>query len=380
MNYNPRKELSKNITKEELEYLYNDHKMTLDNIGKYFGFIDRQPIIRLFKKFNIKSRTKSENAKLIYNSEYTPEKETLEKIIKDNSISSAARSMNVSRELMTKWLDYYNIKPKYFKYKSIKDKINDIKYNNYSIKELSVEFNVPISVITYYRLSNDTNKIYSIEEIKNKIKLYDLNNQGIVKCIKLSDKNLYDSILYHTKDHILQSKKFTERIFRIINDYDRNFIDECVYCHGALKFYTIDVGYGLSDIKICKNCVYKHNGFGVSKISQELFYIIYIKMKLKNDECFFDYINHEYRLKISKNDKDEFKNRNINENCYNLDFVYRNKIIEFDGDYWHKDDEKEQAKSDFLKYKGYEVLHIKEHLYYKDKQKVIEECIQFLQQ
>ena len=27
--------------------------MTLDAIGKYFGFYDRQPIMRLFKKFNI---------------------------------------------------------------------------------------------------------------------------------------------------------------------------------------------------------------------------------------------------------------------------------------------------------------------------------------
>lgn len=40
---------TKNITQKELEELYSAKLMTLDQIGQYYGFSDRQLIIRLFK-------------------------------------------------------------------------------------------------------------------------------------------------------------------------------------------------------------------------------------------------------------------------------------------------------------------------------------------
>jgi len=78
-----KKALTKIITKSELEYLYFDKLMTLDEIGRHYGYIDRQPIMRLFKKHNIQSRTKSENAKLINTNTDLP-KYIVEKFLKED--------------------------------------------------------------------------------------------------------------------------------------------------------------------------------------------------------------------------------------------------------------------------------------------------------
>ena len=57
------------------------------------------------------------------------------------------------------------------------------------------------------------------------------------------------------------------------------------------------------------------------------------------------------------------------------------KIIEFDGDYWHGkmgNKERERIRDEKLKAAGFEVLHIKESDYNNDKEKTVQECIEFL--
>lgn len=62
-----------------------------------------------------------------------------------------------------------------------------------------------------------------------------------------------------------------------------------------------------------------------------------------------------------------------------VDFVYENKIIEFQGDYWHRNShEKDELRKLFLQSLGYDVLFIYENEYKKDTIKEINKCVRFL--
>lgn len=130
-----------------------------------------------------------------------------------------------------------------------------------------------------------------------------------------------------------------------------------------------------------------------SSVSQELF----IELDSKNHNIFCE---SKYG---SKNEEQMFVNEASN--CrYYADFVYKNKIIEFNGVYWHcspryyQGDEiikryfngkpriitvsdvwnKDKMKLDFFKSQGYDVLVVWEDDYYKDKNEVINKCMEFL--
>lgn len=108
-----------------------------------------------------------------------------------------------------------------------------------------------------------------------------------------------------------------------------------------------------------------------SKISQELFWSIYNKLNDKSNINFSE-LNNEEEFFINK---DWAK-------VIFVDFKKDNKIIEFDGDYWHKSNKQKKLdkKRDlFLKSKGYDILRIKEKEYKKNKEKILNECLQFLE-
>jgi len=115
-----------------------------------------------------------------------------------------------------------------------------------------------------------------------------------------------------------------------------------------------------------------------SKISQELFdsiiekyspdFVYFATYKRKEDE---DKNNAEYKICC-------------NQKWFSADFIdiSKNKIIEFDGDYWHSEKRGNQ-KRDFERDKllienGYEILHIKERDYKLNKDNEIKRCINFL--
>lgn len=103
-----------------------------------------------------------------------------------------------------------------------------------------------------------------------------------------------------------------------------------------------------------------------SKISQELFWSIYDKLSIK-DNCYFKELNSEFFLR-----KNEF--------IFFPDFVYKNKIIEYDGIYWH-DSEKDDIRNKIYEDLGYEVLIINSDEYNrKNKPKeIINKCLNFLE-
>ena len=118
---------------------------------------------------------------------------------------------------------------------------------------------------------------------------------------------------------------------------------------------------------------YKKQNF--SKISQELFMAIEEKyhgntfFATKNRPEMSEYLNNEYRLDIGV--------------LPDYIDINTNKIIEFDGDYWHGkvgNVERDRKRDEKLKSAGYKVIHIKESEYKCDKQGTIDKCIKFLTQ
>jgi hypothetical protein len=126
----------------------------------------------------------------------------------------------------------------------------------------------------------------------------------------------------------------------------------------------------------------KKNQF-YSKISQKLFWVLYNELKLSNEDTKFYELNEEQLF---------YKNNNI----IRVDFKYKNKIIEFNGDYWHANPEtydslelingkeakniweKDEKRIEWLKSSGYEVLIIWEKDYKKNTNLIIDNCKKFL--
>ena len=121
------------------------------------------------------------------------------------------------------------------------------------------------------------------------------------------------------------------------------------------------------------------NGRGYSKMSQQLFSIIYNSIKYKYKEIFY--------ATIDKNkENSEFMVINpINKHKYFLDFYVKdnNKVIEFDGDYWHSEkrgnQKRDRKREEELKSIGFtNIFHVKEQDFKKDPEKVINECLEYL--
>ena len=373
---------TKSIKQNELEVLYFEKLMTLDEIGHHYGFIDRQPIMRLFKKFGIKSRTKKEIRQLDVID--MPSRDTVAAMIEGSSVLAASKKYKISRKILTKYVEYYDLKPEYFVNAGHKIDILNEKYDDSSPKDIAMDLNIDVGVVKYYR-KIFTSKIYNKRTIIEKFNKYGYNtaNQGLVKQVIHDDPTLHASIMKHTKDHELQSGKLTERLYRIFNNYEPNRIESCTYCSKALKFYTFELGYGNSSNSICKDCLAKHCGFGVSAVSQKLFDAIYQKLT-QDKQAITKYhgttgevivrIDHKDILSLSEHID------HLNKHKYHVDFMIEDKIIEFDGSYWHTESKKELAKDAFLSLKGYKILHVHEHDYYKDPESTITECLTFLNQ
>lgn len=109
-----------------------------------------------------------------------------------------------------------------------------------------------------------------------------------------------------------------------------------------------------------------------SKVSQDLFNKITIQLPDRDDIYYATNNNGEYTLRT----KDKY---------YKLDFYVDGlkKAIEFDGDFWHdqsnpKIKARDEKKTNDIINSGLKLLRVKEGEYYKNPEKVISECLEFL--
>lgn len=368
------------ISEQEIRKMYLEKKMSLGEIAEKYDFKSRTPIRNLLKKYNIEIRSKEESTSirnLKLNDDRKLSKELLEQELLKNSVSKIGEKYNIHRSMISKWIKEYNLDIGYFKHIHLRDELLKNENIRLSAKQLALKYNVSITTIKKYK-KEFHNNFYSIEEIKQKIieYNYDLNNNGLVKQIKFDDENLYNSIFEHTKNHKLQSNKFTERLYRILNNIEENIVFLCSNCNtNKLKFYTFINGYGNSEYNLCEQCNNVLNG--VSKISQKLFWEIYKELDDKTG-CYFHELNYEKRFYIDENFIKQ--NKLSNKKYYKPDFVYKNKIIEFDGTFYHTNIEKEIIKDNFFSTIGKEIYHIIDKEYISNKQVTIQKCLDFLNQ
>jgi very-short-patch-repair endonuclease len=121
------------------------------------------------------------------------------------------------------------------------------------------------------------------------------------------------------------------------------------------------------------------NGKGYSNMSQELFNKI--NDIIKND---FDHIFYATNNPEKSNNEYTVINKETNKH-YFLDFYVKdnNKVIEFDGDYWHGgpggNQERDRKRQEDLIKLGYtNILHVKERDFKNNPEKTINECINFI--
>ena len=124
------------------------------------------------------------------------------------------------------------------------------------------------------------------------------------------------------------------------------------------------------------------NGRGYSKISQELFHKLDAAIENRFNEIF-------YATKNAESPEYNFNEYMVfdpeTSRCFFLDFYIKdnNKVIEFDGDYWHGDklgnQERNRIREERLKALGFtNIFHVRERDYVKNPERVVEGCLKFI--
>ena len=148
-------------------------------------------------------------------------------------------------------------------------------------------------------------------------------------------------------------------------------LEKCIERHGEEKGREV---FAERQRKWLQN--YKKSNF--SKVSQELFWQIYEKIKEDYNEIYFATLNP--RTKCREIDSKNYETTlSLKSTTIKPDFFIKdiNCIIEFDGDYWHNEDRDAERTKNILD-AGYKLLNIKELAYYKDKEGSVKQCINFI--
>ena len=139
--------------------------------------------------------------------------------------------------------------------------------------------------------------------------------------------------------------------------------------------------------KKISNFLYKptkgKSGVYYSKVSQLLFKSIISDNRIKKFEKDIKFAEHNGEEIIKLYDEERnflLTNYSIKNYVYSIDFLWCDKIIEFDGFYWHKTlpENYDIAKDIIIEKRGFKVFRVKEFDYYKNPSLIVENCIKFL--
>jgi hypothetical protein len=201
--------------------------------------------------------------------------------------------------------------------------------------------------------------------------------KGKDKLLLKESPELYRSILVHTEEFKKITKHFnlTARLL-IIAELNYDTSKHMCNCGSFLLFDPAK--QVINSIGSCSMCA-RVSGSG---ISQQMFEELRKSANLSKSDVKYGINQGESVLILTKEEKEFFKKELPEEKVpksFRLDFIHKNKVIEFDGTYWHKNTEKRDAVRDkILTKRGLIVLHIHEDDYRNSKTDTIEKCVGFL--
>lgn len=386
-------------TFEILTELHNLNYFNDKKIGSVLHFINPKLYSEILKKTECLVNTKYSNqylrARVIFLSKYNGD---ITLIQKNNEYFTFDRKLD---DFVDKTGNY--VKRSWDKIKnnpsidfySKEDVVNKLVNDNFYLNFLGKSRNRTLmnkdiilynSIYRYTEFMNNFNK--NSNRLSSRIMfLIKYNNCEDIKCTicktkytsfnyKLNDFNkvckscfFKNNIHYPNKNFFIQKYKDNWEFFYLknrkkISEYKVNSRQWFINKYGetdGINNYNI---YLKKRINILNNI--KTNRY--SKISQKLFWNIF--NNLTSDEqklCYFKELNNEKLLKVSEN------------KYYFPDFLFKNKIIEYDGIYWHND-EKDNIRNTYYNNNGYDYLIINENDFSRNNFNldVINKCIKFL--
>lgn len=175
----------------------------------------------------------------------------------------------------------------------------------------------------------------------------------------------------------------------LLKDRQQTFtLEKCIKWHGEIEGRRIYFerqenwqktmkSKPLDEIERINRLKFKNTGY--SDISQQLFNSIAEQIGKEYSQIF-------YATNSSTADFNEYMvHDNVTGKNYFLDFYIKdnNKVIEFDGDYWHGEkrgnQERDRRREDALKKLGFvNIYHVKERDYRDNPDKVVDECVKFI--
>lgn len=126
----------------------------------------------------------------------------------------------------------------------------------------------------------------------------------------------------------------------------------------------------------------KMGGKGYSKISQKLFWPIYNEIQNKYNDIYFAQLGKDKNIDTVNNN--EYCSINNDKSIFFFDFYVKdiNKVIEFDGDYWHGvkrgNQKRDKIREKKITDSGISVYRVSERVFKNDPEKTIKECVNWL--
>lgn len=187
-------------------------------------------------------------------------------------------------------------------------------------------------------------------------------NKICKSCFKKSSH--YPSKEYFKNKYGYEWEKYYNQNRELISSYKVNSLSWFINQYGTTKGRQKYEKYLEERIDILDKLKTKK----VSKISQNLFWLIYENLNdNEKSNCFFKELNKEKLIRID------------NTKYYFADFVMNNKIIEYDGLYWHNETD-DYIRNTSYNTIGFDVLTINENEFNRNKKnsEIIDKCLKFL--